>query len=228
MPRQALVVDDESAICDLIREVLLSVGLDALAVTKSADAQAHFRGQKFDVILLDLRMPPPDGLELAKCIRASGFNQMTPIIMISDDQRTSAVLQCFEAGANFFLYKPIDRTRLLKLVRTTQGSIEHERRRFRRIPHRSKVQLRADGDSVEGVTLDVSLGGALVQAPRLLPAPSSVHVSLFLSADAKPVVGHGSIMRTIDPDRMGVQFDRLPFAESARLQEFLLPLIPAE
>jgi two-component system, NtrC family, response regulator PilR len=100
MSRQALVVDDEPAICDLIREVLLSIGLDALAVTKSAEAQSHFRGQKFDVILLDLRMPPPDGLELARSIRASGFNQMTPIIMISDDQRTSAVLQCFEAGAN--------------------------------------------------------------------------------------------------------------------------------
>jgi hypothetical protein len=35
-------------------------------------------------------------------------------------------------------------------------------------------------------------------------------------------------MRTIGLDRMGIQFDRLSFAESARLQEFLLPLIPGE
>jgi DNA-binding response OmpR family regulator len=227
MPREALVVDDEPATCELIREVLLSVGLDSQVVTRSAECAGHFSKRKFDVILLDFRMAPPDGPELARQIRSSGLNQMTPIIMISDDQRTSAVVQGFEAGANFFLYKPIDRTRLLKLVRTTQGSIEHERRRFRRIELRSKVQLRSESEAVEGETVDVSLGGALVRAPRLFPAPSSVQVSLYLVPDAKPVVGHASVMRTIGSDRMGIRFDHLSVSESARLQEFLLPLIPA-
>lgn len=228
MPRQALVVDDEPATCDLIREVLTSVGLDTLALTNSSDAQGHFRDRKFDVILLDFRMAPPDGAQLAKDIRAAGFNQSTPIIMISDDQRTSAVQQGFEAGANFFLYKPIDKARLLKLVRTTQGSIEHERRRFRRVPHTSKIHLKSEKESVDGQTIDISLGGALVRASRLLPVPSSVQLSLHLAHDSRPVVGLGSVMRTIGDDKMGIQFDRLTLAESARLQEFLLPLISAE
>ena len=228
MARQALVVDDEPATCELIREALASIGLEALVVTQSGEAPGHFREHKFDVILLDFRMPKPDGPELARNIRESGFNQMTPIIMMSDDQQTSAVVRGFEAGANFFLYKPVDKARLQKLVRTAQGFIEHERRRFRRVELRSKVQIRAEGATVEGETVDVSLGGALVKAPRLLPVPSSVHVSLFLQPDAKPVAGHGSVMRTVGLDRMGIQFDRLSVAESARLQEFLLPLIPAE
>lgn len=228
MSRRALVVDDEPATCDLIREVLSSVGLETTALTVSSEAPGHFRDSKFDVILLDFRMPPPDGAQLARDIRTAGYNQSTPIIMISDDQHTSAVLQGFEAGANFFLYKPIDKARLLKLVRTTQGSIEQERRRFRRIPHTSRIHLKSETESVEAQTIDISLGGALVRSPRLLPAPSSVHVSLHLAHDSKPVVGLGSILRTITPDKMGVQFDRLSFAESARLQEFLLPLISGE
>lgn len=228
MPRQALVVDDEPATCDLIREVLTSVGLDTLALTNSSDAQGHFRDRKFDVILLDFRMAPPDGAQLAKDIRAAGFNQSTPIIMISDDQRTSAVQQGFEAGANFFLYKPIDKARLLKLVRTTQGSIEHERRRFRRVAHTSKIHLKSEKESVDGQTIDISLGGALVRAARLLPVPSSVQLSLHLAHDSRPIVGLGSVMRTIGDDKMGIQFDHLTLAESARLQEFLLPLISTE
>jgi hypothetical protein len=48
--------------------------------------------------------------------------------MISDDQNPHAMSQGFEAGASFFLYKPIDKERLLRLVRATQGAMKHGRR----------------------------------------------------------------------------------------------------
>ena len=79
-------------------------------------------------------MTSPDGPELTRQMRDSTFNRMTPVVLISDDQRPTAVSQGFEAGASFFLYKPIDKERLLRLVRVTQASAEHERRRTRRVP----------------------------------------------------------------------------------------------
>jgi hypothetical protein len=57
---------------------------------------------------------------------------------------------------------------------------------------------------------------------------SSVHVSLDLSPRMKPVVGAGSVVRVFGGNRMGIQLDRLAIAESEKLQEFLLPLIPGE
>src|SRR6267142_7023685 len=106
-------------------------------------------------------MPFPDGIDLARQMRRTESNRVTPIILISDDQRPSAMSIGFEAGANFFLYKPIDRDRLLKLVRATQGAMENDRRRTRRMPRQSRVQLRFVQENFEGETIDLSLSGAL-------------------------------------------------------------------
>ena len=125
-------------------------------------------------------MPALDGIDLTRQVRGSGFNQMTPVIVVSEDQQTAAVSQAFEAGANFFLYKPVDKKRLLQLIRATQGSIENERRRFRRVPCRLKVRLTSDTAEVFGETVDVSLDGILVRAASSIPARSRVGVAVAL------------------------------------------------
>ena len=115
MQRRALVVDDEQVVCQLIGKILKSVGIEALTLTRSTDAPEMLEEGMFDVVFLDLHMPSPDGIDLARQMRSSRLNRLTPIIMISDDQRPSALSVGFAAGASFFLYKPIDKDRLLKL-----------------------------------------------------------------------------------------------------------------
>jgi DNA-binding response OmpR family regulator len=133
MNRRALVVDDEPAICELIQKVLHSAGMEALTLTRSTEASGLLEEAKFDVVFLDLHMASPDGIELARQMRRTESKRRTPIILLSDEQRPSAMSVGFEAGASFFLYKPIDKDRLLKLIRATQGTMEHDRRRTRRI-----------------------------------------------------------------------------------------------
>jgi len=228
MYKRALVVDDEPAICDLIQKVLLSAGLEALTLTRSAEAPGLLEEGKFDVVFLDLHMPTPDGIELARQMRRSEANRMTPIILISDDQRPSAMSIGFEAGANFFLYKPIDKDRLLKLVRATQGAMENERRRTRRVPLQSRLQLGFGLENFEGQTMDLSPRGVLVKAHRILPPGSSLSLRLHLSGRMKPIVATGLVVRILEGNQMGIHFDRLDFTESERLQEYLLPLVLTE
>jgi len=224
--RRALVVEDEPAMCALIQEVLGLADIEAVTPVKSVDADGHFQVQKFDVILIGLCTPSADGIELVRKIRKSGFNPMTPIIMISDDQRPDALSRGFEAGASFFVYKPIDRVHLLSLIRVTQGTIEQERRRFRRIPVQVKVRLKSDKAELVGETIDISLNGALVRAPHTLPLGSLIEVSLYLLDGNKPVVGLGSVVRILSGNQMGILLDRFPASEVGRLQEYLLPRIP--
>jgi CheY-like chemotaxis protein len=226
--KRALIVDDEQATCELIGRVLHSAGMEALTLTRSTEATGLLNEGKFDVVFLDLHMASPDGIELAHFMRSSKFNRVTPIILISDDQRPSAMSIGFAAGANFFIYKPIDKDRLKKLLQATQGDIVHERRRTRRVPLRSAVRLNFGGDESEGETIDVSMGGLLVRARRTAPIGSAVRVSMQLAPRAKPVMGLGSIVRILSGNQMGIQLDQLPLAESERLQEFLLPMIPSE
>jgi CheY-like chemotaxis protein len=228
MQRRGLIVDDEPVVCDLIGKVLHSAGMEALTLTRSTEAPEILEEGKFDVVFLDLHMPSPDGIELARQMRSSRFNRMTPIILISDDQRPSALSVGFAAGASFFLYKPIDKDRLLKLVRATQGAMEHERRRTRRIPIQSKVHLKFGEEELEGETIDVSMSGLLVRASRIAPIGSSLRMSLHLSQRMRPIVAAGSVVRILGGNQMGIQLHQLSLSDSERLQEFLLPMIPNE
>jgi DNA-binding response OmpR family regulator len=228
MQKRALIVDDEPATCELIEKVLGSVGMEFLTLTKSLEAPGILNEGKFSLVFLDQGMASPDGIDLTRQMRDSGFNRMTPIIMISDDRRPGALTRGFQAGASFFLYKPIDKDRLLKLVRATQGNMEHERRKIRRVPLRSRVLLRNGHQEIEGETVDVSMEGVLVKAPKTFPVGSSVDIRMDLPRNARPIVGAGSVVRLPGGNQMGIHLGRLSFAESERLQELLLPLIPSE
>ena len=228
MQRRALVVDDEPAICELIQRVLYAAGVDALTLTRSGQAGKFLEEGKFDMVFFDLHMSPPDGIELSREMRRAGSNRNTPIVLISDDQRPVAMSLGFQAGASFFLYKPIDKERLLRLVRATQGRMDHERRQTRRVPFQSRVRLRCGFEEIVAETVDVSLNGMLVRGPRIFPAGSPVQVSMDLAQKVKPLTGAGSVVRVAAGNQMGIHFDRLSLGESERLQEFLLPLIERE
>src|SRR6201997_4748183 len=106
MEKRAIIVDDEPATCELIEKVLTSAGIESVTVTKSEEAPEILRHGKFAVAFLDYEMAFPDGLTLARQMRASGSNRLTPIVLISDDQ-PAPMAKGFEAGASFFVYKPI-------------------------------------------------------------------------------------------------------------------------
>jgi two-component system, chemotaxis family, chemotaxis protein CheY len=223
--RRALVVDDDQKVRELVSDVLSSTGMVVVSLPRSVEAADHLRDEKFAVVLFDFHMPSPDGLELSRQVRGAGLNQMTPIILFSDDQSTTALSQGFAAGATFFLYKPIDRERLLNLVRATQSTFEHEMRRFRRVALCSRVRLGFEKSDVEGETIDVSLNGLLVKAQIDVPARSPVNVCLYLTPETKPFLGSGLVTRILAGNRIAIQLNPLPVTESGKLQDLLLPLI---
>lgn len=224
--KSALLVDSEPPICELLQEILKSEGMEAVTVASGSQAADYARTRKFDVVFVDSSSTLSDGIELTRKIRGSGYNRRTPIVMITTPKYTGFLTEGFEAGASFLVYKPLDRTRLLRLVRVMKGAIENEIRRFRRVAVEVKARLKNGDDEVEAATIDLSLNGALVRAQRIFPRGSAVKINLFV-APLEPIVGHGQVMRTVSDNQMGIQFDGLSFGESSRLQEFLLPLVAA-
>src|SRR5258708_30079289 len=88
--------------------------------------------------------------------------------------------RAFEAGVEFFLFKPVERNKLLRLIRVTEGPIERERRRFTRVRLRRRVSMESGNDRLEGTTLDLGFRAALAQTPRTLPSGTLVTGSLEL------------------------------------------------
>ena len=102
--------------------------------------------------------------------------------------------------------------------------MEHERRRTRRIPIQSKVRFKVGEEEMEGETIDVSMSGLFVRAPRIAPVGSSLRMSLQLS-QRMPA---GSVVRILGGNQMGIQLHQLSLPDSERFEEFLLPLITSE
>jgi CheY-like chemotaxis protein len=220
MAKLALVVDAETALYEILQRALRPVGIEDLILTTHEEAAGLLLATRFDLVFVDLRASPLQGIELTGIIRRNGLNRDTPVILISGDQSKGELPRGFQAGASFFVHMPIDAARLTKLaIHIT--AVEQRARRFRRVPEHIRVQLASAHLQVEGETIDLSLGGMLVRAPRTFPLGTSVELSLYIPNADKPIVGMGSITRAAG-DEMGVKIEQLTVEDSGRLQEHLL------
>jgi CheY-like chemotaxis protein len=225
---RVLVVDDDPVVCELIEEILASAEMDCVTMTDSRAAASLAAREKFDAIFLDENMPGLDGTHLARGVRAGGLNRGTPIVMITGEDDRALMARAFAAGVNFFLFKPIDRFRVLRLIRVTEGSIQREARRFQRVKIRCRLSIECGAERVNGETLDLSLGGMFVEASRGLPLGSNVIVRLELKPGQPPLRLAARVIRVSANDCMGLQIENAGSAEGKALQEFLLPLILSE
>lgn len=228
MPSRVLVVDDDPNTCELIQEVLTLSDIESSALHSGSQALDRVSREKFDAIFLDVRMPPPDGIALTRKIRASGLNVSTPIVIITGEEDNAVLARAFEAGANFFLFKPIDRHRMMRLIRVTTGSIENEARRYQRVKVRLKASIEWGQKQLTGETLDVSLGGMFVEVPQGPPLGATIQLGLELEPGSPPWRVAGRVVRSAGADCVGVQFENAAPDDSMRLQKFLLPLILAK
>ena len=222
---KALVIDDHLPTSEFIAEVLRACEIETYNTSDSKLAEARLRRERFDVVFVDAKMPAPDGLELARKIRAFGPNKRATIVMITGEQGHHFMKRVFEAGVNFVVFKPVDRQALMRLLRVTQGSVERERRRYARINAVCPVGMEFDGQSSYGTTIDISLTGMRVKMNRSYPVNSIVQTTLELLPDTPKLSFKSRVVRQIDDDCMGIEYEGMGQEESDKLEKFLLPRI---
>lgn len=126
-----LVVDDEASIRRTLREIL---EYEDYAVEEAEDGEAaldKLRKDRFDVVLLDVKMPKVDGLEV---LATMGKEQIdVPVVMISGHGTIETAVEATKLGAFDFVEKPPDLNRLLLSIRNAmdRGQLESENKRMR-------------------------------------------------------------------------------------------------
>ncbi|MCX6641019.1 MAG: response regulator [bacterium] len=110
-----LIVDDEEDICDLIAEYLEGRGYETFHATSGEDAIRLVKETRPHLMLLDIRMPVMDGLEILRRVRA--LDQGIGIIMITAFHDISIAQEALKLGASDFVTKPIDMSYLDTSVR---------------------------------------------------------------------------------------------------------------
>jgi two-component system KDP operon response regulator KdpE len=103
MAVKLLVIDDDSAVTDLLSLLLKSNGFEVTATNNSTDGLTMIRDISPDVVILDLMMPEMDGWQICKAVRE--FSQV-PIIILSALNDPSMIASVLDAGADDYLTKP--------------------------------------------------------------------------------------------------------------------------
>lgn len=101
---KVLVVDDEIGIRELIRDVLIQDGHEAVCAENGVEAMAMLAGSNVDAIFLDIRMPRGDGLTVLRAVRSQW--QDMPVIIITGCGQNEAVEEAMRLGAVACLKKP--------------------------------------------------------------------------------------------------------------------------
>ncbi len=119
-PKTILVVDDESRMLDTIQFILQSNGYRAVTARGGEEALERLagwraEGGRVDLILTDIQMPGPSGLELIELFRKAG--EQAPVLVMTgyNDRETTRRLR--ERGIEHFLDKPFEEEELLRRVR---------------------------------------------------------------------------------------------------------------
>lgn len=114
-----LVVDDDPFSVELVREFLDPSTYRILTAVDGADAWAQLQAMAPlpDVVLTDRMMPRMNGVDLLRAIKTHPDMSALPVIMVTSASDRSEVIEGIDAGAYYYLVKPIDRDMLRSMVR---------------------------------------------------------------------------------------------------------------
>ncbi|TPW73586.1 MtrAB system response regulator MtrA [Schumannella sp. 10F1B-5-1] len=115
MNARILVVDDDTALAEMIGIVLRAEGFDPAFCADGAAALDEFRAVRPDLVLLDVMLPGKDGIQVCSEIRAESG---VPIIMLTAKTDTADVVRGLESGADDYVVKPFNPKELVARVRT--------------------------------------------------------------------------------------------------------------
>jgi DNA-binding response OmpR family regulator len=119
-----LVVEDEMKIARLVRDYLQHAGFEVIVASNGESALASARGAKPDLVVLDLRLPGRDGLDVTRELRRTSN---VPIVMLTARGEESDRIVGLEMGADDYMVKPFSPKELVARVRAVLRRTEGAR-----------------------------------------------------------------------------------------------------
>ncbi|HEU5374599.1 MAG TPA: response regulator transcription factor [Ktedonobacteraceae bacterium] len=120
---QVLIVDDDTNIQKLLKEVLEFAQFEVQAVNDGIEALAYLEHTRPALILLDLMMPRMDGQTFVRELERRGLSSTMPVIVLT--AHIYAQPQVERMGIDYFMHKPFHVNELLQQVRTLLAKYRH-------------------------------------------------------------------------------------------------------
>ena len=110
MPSRILIVDDEESIRSSLRKLLEYHGYETYLAEDGFRALEILGDKPMDVVLLDIKMPRMDGVQLLEELRVRTRLQTIPAVILTSSQDGQDIKRAYAAGANAYLVKPVSFT----------------------------------------------------------------------------------------------------------------------
>ncbi len=115
MAKTVLIVDDEADLVKVTMFRLKSLGYDVITGASGKEALGLIKEKRPDLVLLDLRLPEIDGIDVCKAVKADAALKDIPIVMFTAST-TQVSQQAKEAGADGLLVKPFELGQLTEIL----------------------------------------------------------------------------------------------------------------
>ncbi|UCC28926.1 MAG: sigma-54-dependent Fis family transcriptional regulator [Phycisphaerales bacterium] len=167
------VVDDTEILRDSLSEALTREDHTVSTFADPVEALAEVKGNRFDLILADLKMPRMDGLTLIREVRAAGCD--TPVIMMTAYASVSTAVEAMKLGAFDYMQKPFDSDAVAVVV---ERALEHARLR------RENEALRASVDDLRRCRPLVGSGSAMTALRQQLDQVSKSNATVLITGES--------------------------------------------
>ena len=189
MAARLLLVDDEPRNLTLLEAFLSPLGHVLARARGGEEALQAFEREGADPIVLDVLMPDLDGIDVLTHLRAHPRGQHVPVILVTGKTEREDRLRGFQAGADEFLEKPVDRALLVARVRTLlrlKAAGEELMRRNALLERLQREQRELTGFIVHDLKNPLSIVHLNLGWVRqnIAPAQRDVHEALSDAVDA--------------------------------------------
>ncbi|GAB4275451.1 MAG: sigma-54 dependent transcriptional regulator [Coriobacteriia bacterium] len=106
MKKKVLIADDEKNMRWVLSEALEAEGYEVLHAADGKEALSVAQSEEPDVVILDHKMPSPDGMEVLRTLRSKDYT--FPVIMLTAHGSVETAVEAMKAGATEYLTKPFD------------------------------------------------------------------------------------------------------------------------
>ena len=115
--KRVLIVDDDTELINVMRIYFQRSGFQAEVAESGRKALELCDSFKPDAMILDILIPKMDGVKVCQAIRTEKGNTSMPIIALTGFHKEKTKREIIDAGANLYLTKPIDMSKLVKHVK---------------------------------------------------------------------------------------------------------------
>ena len=121
--KKLLLVEDEHSVGSVVKARLEKAGFTVVWSKDGEEGLHQMRGDRFDMVLLDMNMPRLTGMEFLQIVRKERYSQ--PILILSADRLLEDRVKALKAGADDYLVKPFDFEEVLARIEAHLRRTEH-------------------------------------------------------------------------------------------------------